>query len=248
MSPSSSSLSSTPTPTTTTPITTNVFDVGKYTTLLLSAEPNTCTTKSSLSLPPPKPLLIAIPDVADSFYSQLIRHIASHGFIVVAPQLYTVAGPDSTNEIKSAVAITYWLPSGLHKVLPTHVQPNLTKIRLSGHSCGGKAAFALALGKVTTPSLKFSALIGIDPVDGMDRGIHPHQSSLTYLILKKNPLFPPCAPKGINHEDFYKECCELACYFVAKDYGHVDMLDDETKGIRGKTSYYLCKKASLESP
>ncbi|CAL5408081.1 unnamed protein product [Camellia sinensis] len=238
MSPSSSSLSSTPTPTTTTPITTNVFDVGKYTTLLPSAEPNTCTTKSSLSLPPPKPLLIAIPDVAgefplllllhgygyllyDSFYSQLIRHIASHGFIAVAPQvpralvvyaevitekprsspkiseseikgkspkgkrdltkikikvlgslslsleesrvnsklefieLYTVAGPYSTVEIKSAVAITYWLPSGLHKVLPTHVQPNLTKIRLSGHNCGGKAAFALALGKVTTPSLNF---------------------------------------------------------------------------------------------
>ncbi|GMP70890.1 hypothetical protein CsSME_00029529 [Camellia sinensis var. sinensis] len=74
MSPSSSSLSSTPTPTTTTPITTNVFDVGKYTTLLLSAEPNTCTTKSSLSLPPPKPLLIAIPDVAGEFPLLLLLH------------------------------------------------------------------------------------------------------------------------------------------------------------------------------
>ncbi|THG22238.1 hypothetical protein TEA_024959 [Camellia sinensis var. sinensis] len=197
MSPSSSSLSSTPTPTTTTPITTNVFDVGKYTTLLLSAEPNTCTTKSSLSLPPPKPLLIAIPDVAGEFpfllllaswlwLSSLQLFLLSTHPTYRFPRIHcccsSVAGPDSTDEIKSAVAITYWLPSGLHKVLPTHVQPNLTKIRLSGHSCGGKAAFALALGKVTTPSLKFSALIGIDPVDGMDKGIHPHQSSLTYLI------------------------------------------------------------------
>ncbi|THF97429.1 hypothetical protein TEA_007304 [Camellia sinensis var. sinensis] len=279
MSPSSSSPSSTPT--ITTPTTTNVFDVGKYTTLLLSAEPNTCTTKSSLSLPPPKPLLIATPDAAgefplllllhgyllyNSFYSQLIRHIASHGFIVIAPQLYTVAGPDSTDEIKSAAAITDWLPSGLHKVLPTHVQPNLTKIGLSGHSRGGKAAFALALGKVTTPSLKFSALIGIDPVDGMDKGKQtpppvltyiPHSFNLDMAVLvigsglgevKKNPLFPPCAPKGINHEDFYKECCEPACYFVAKDYGHVDMLDDETKGIRGKTSYCLCKNGKSREP
>ncbi|KAF5947417.1 hypothetical protein HYC85_013374 [Camellia sinensis] len=191
MSSSSSSLSSTPTPTTTTPITTNVFDVGKYTTLLLSAEPNTCTTKSSLSLPPPKPLLIAIPDVAGEFPLLLLlaswlwlsslqlfllsthptyrfprihcccSSVAQHSVpynieekIKNSPDkdpdsalLYTVAGPDSTDEIKSAVAITYWLPSGLHKVLPTHVQPNLTKIRLSGHSCGGKAAFALALGK-----------------------------------------------------------------------------------------------------
>ncbi|KAI8006727.1 hypothetical protein LOK49_LG07G00018 [Camellia lanceoleosa] len=113
MSPSSSSLSSTPT--TTTPITTNVFDVGKYTTLLLSAEPNTCTTKSSLSLPPPKPLLIAIPDVAgefplllllhgyllyNSFYSQLIRHIASPDSLLLL--LSYIQWLDQTQPMKSS--------------------------------------------------------------------------------------------------------------------------------------------------
>eukprot|EP00897_Mesotaenium_endlicherianum_P010769 jgi/Mesen1/9720/ME000693S09269 len=51
---------------------------------------------------PPKPLLVAVPKGAglvpvvqlqhgfslqNSYYSQLISHVASHGFIVVAPQL-----------------------------------------------------------------------------------------------------------------------------------------------------------------
>lgn len=87
---------------------TNVFETGKYTTVLVKAEPaQTCTTykkSNSLSVPPPKQLLIATPSEQEagefpvlmllhgylfynSFYSQLIQHIASHGFIVVAPQV-----------------------------------------------------------------------------------------------------------------------------------------------------------------
>ncbi|KAL7213893.1 hypothetical protein ACSBR1_026341 [Camellia fascicularis] len=109
-------------------------------------------------------------------------------------------------------------------------------------------------------------LIGINPVDGMDKGKQTPPPVLTYIPnsfdldmavlvigsglgeVKKNPLFVPYAPKGINHEDFYKECREPACYFGAKDYSHVDMLDDETKGIRGKTSYCLCKNGQSREP
>lgn len=66
--------------------------------------------------------------------------------------------------------------------------------------------------------------------------------------VKKNPLFPPCAPKGVNHEDFFQECRPPACYLVAKDFGHLDMLDDETKGIRGKATYCLCKNGRAREP
>ncbi|XP_059650965.1 chlorophyllase-2 [Cornus florida] len=275
MSPSSSFASSTAA---------NVFEIGNYKTVLLTAEPQRyCNrTKSSPTVapPPPKPLLIATPSEAgefpilvilhgyllnNSFYSQLIQHVASHGFIVIAPQLYTVAGPDTTSEIESTAAITNWLSGGLHKLLPTHVQPNLSKLGLAGHSRGGKVAFALALAKKAT-TLKYSLLIGIDPVDGMDKGKQtpppvltyvPHSFDLDMAVMvigsglgevKKNPLFPPCAPKGVNHEDFYNECRKPACYFVAKDYGHLDMLDDETKGIRGKTTYCLCKNGKCREP
>ncbi|KAF8392327.1 hypothetical protein HHK36_022669 [Tetracentron sinense] len=253
----------------------SVFEAGKYATTFLRVEP----AISALATSPPKPLLIATPSdegefpllvflhgylFYNSFYSQLIQHIASHGFIVIAPQLYCVAGPDTSDEIKSAAATTNWLSDGLHNVLPIKVRPSLTKVGLAGHSRGGKVAFALALGQTTT--LKFSALMGIDPVDGMDKGNQTPPPVLTYIPrsfdlkmavlvvgsglgeVKKNPLFPPCAPKGVNHEDFFNECRAPAWYFVAKDYGHVDMLNDDTKGIRGKASYCLCKNGKSREP
>ncbi|KAI3909872.1 hypothetical protein MKW92_045854 [Papaver armeniacum] len=275
--------------------TSNIFKLGRYTVCVLQVDPKSCTrtTSSSTSLlshPLTKPLLIATPTekgefpvlvflhgflLYNSFYSQLIQHIASHGFIVVAPQLYSCAGPDSSDEIKSAAAITEWLSDGLTSVLPPTVLPNLTKAALAGHSRGGKVAFALALSYSSTnksasngtnSTIKYSALMGIDPVDGMDKGKQTPPPVLTYVPqsfdldmavlvvgsglgeIKRNRFFPPCAPKGVNHEDFYNECQAPACYFVVKDYGHTDMLDDETKGIRGKLSYCTCKNGKTREP
>ncbi|CAI9118384.1 OLC1v1019949C1 [Oldenlandia corymbosa var. corymbosa] len=275
--------------------TSSVFENGDYKTKLIKVEQEklcgagNCGSSSSSSSsssspppPPPKPLLIGTPIQAgeypvllflhgyllsNSFYSQLVQHIASHGFIVVAPQLYLVTGCDATEEIKSAAAITNWFPEGLQDCLPPNVRPNLSKLALSGHSRGGKEAFALALGRVIPkPPLKFSALIGVDPVDGMDKGKQTPPPVLTYIPhsfdlempvlvlgsglgeIKRNPLYPPCAPKGVNHGDFFNECEKPAYYFVVKDYGHVDMLDDDTKGIRGKATYCFCKNGKSREP
>ncbi|RVW55839.1 Chlorophyllase-2, chloroplastic [Vitis vinifera] len=211
---------------------TNVFEIGKHITVLLRAEPGTCTTKSSLPVPPPLQLLIATPSEAgefplllllhgyllyNSFYSQLIQHIASHGFIVLAPQLYTVAGPDSSEEIKSAAAVTNCLdrhrPGGWNGQRETNPPPVLTYVPHSFDLDMAVMVIGSGLGEV-----------------------------------KRNPLFPPCAPKGVNHEDFFKECREPACYFLAKDYGHLDMLDDETNGIRGKATHCLCKNGKSREP
>ncbi|KAG4995687.1 hypothetical protein AAZX31_10G003300 [Glycine max] len=261
----------------------DVFDTGKYTAKLLRVESESESyTHNNNFPPPPKSLLIATPLeggdfplllflhgylLYNSFYSQLIQHVASHGFIVIAPQLYTVAGPDTSDEIHSAAAITNWLSEGLCKFLPPNVRPNLSKLALAGHSRGGKTAFALALRKLNiTTNLKFSALIGVDPVDGMDKGKQTPPPVLTYVPnsfdfdmavmvigsglgeVKRNPLFPPCAPKGVNHENFFNECKKPAWYFVAKDYGHSDMLDDDTKGIRGKATNCLCKNGESRKP
>lgn len=259
----------------------HVFQPGNHAVKLISHDP--ASTESPLSCcpsPPPKPLLIATPCeggnypilvflhgylLYNSFYSQLFQHVASHGFIVVAPQLYWAAGPDSGDEIKTTAVIVDWLTDGLHHLLPVQVQPNLCKLGLAGHSRGGKVAFALALGHAKT-TLKFSALMGIDPVDGMDKGKQTHPPILTYVPhsfnldmaalvigsglggLKKNPLFPPCAPKGVSHQEFFDECCPPAYHFVAKDYGHLDLLDDETKGLRGKATYCLCKNGEARKP
>ncbi|KAJ4750370.1 Chlorophyllase [Rhynchospora pubera] len=224
----------------------------------------------------------------NSFYSQLFNHVASHGFIVIGPQnsslrlvervnnfrqeetetsaLYVVSGADTTEEIKSAASLLDWLTHNLASTLPPQVRPDLTKLSIAGHSRGGKVAFALALGKVVSSPIKISALIGIDPVDGMDMGNQTPPPILTYepnslkldmpvLVvgsglgeLKRNALFPPAAPKGVSHEQFFNECCAPACYFVAKDYGHVDMLDDETKGFRGNLTYCIAKNGKERKP
>jgi chlorophyllase len=97
--------------------------------------------------------------------------------LTLTPQLYTVA-------------TTNWLPEGLHYLLPPQVQPNMKKLGLAGHSRGGKAAFALVLEKAAT-SLKFSALIGIDPVDGLGKGLQTPPPVLTYVPHSFDLYMPP---------------------------------------------------------
>ncbi|GMH29244.1 hypothetical protein Nepgr_031087 [Nepenthes gracilis] len=258
---------------------TNVFENGNYQTVLLNIQ-----SDGSVPVPPPKPLLVGTPSspvggdfpvllllhgylLYNSFYSQLIQHIASHGFIVVAPQLYVIAGPDTSDDIKSTAAVIGWLPENLQAILPAAVRPNLAKLALSGHSRGGKAAFALALKKFATSPLKIAALIGIDPVDGLGEGTQTPPPVLTYVpcsfdldhmpvmvigsglgSVPRNPFFPACAPKRVNHEDFYGECQSPSWYFVVKNHGHVDMLDDDTKGLVGKSTYCLCKNGKSRAP
>ncbi|GAB2275363.1 hypothetical protein Dimus_010122 [Dionaea muscipula] len=259
----------------------SVFEYGNYKTVVLFKGSQDDDSSSSSS-PPPKPLLIGTPSeggdfpvllllhgfmMKHTFYSQLIRHIASHGFIVVAPQLYTLASTDATGDINAAAAITDWLAKGsLEDLLPSNVHPMLEKVALSGHSRGGKAAFALALSKVASSALKLSALIGIDPVDGSTSGQSTppvltgvpdslNLDGMPVMVIgsglgatKKNLVTCPCAPKGVNHDNFYKECQAPAWYFLVKDYGHMDMLDDETKGITGMMTSMMCKNGKSREP
>lgn len=236
---------------------------------------------------PPKPLLIASPSdkgkypvlvllhgymLYNYFYKQLMEHVASHGYVVVAPQLYCIACCDATKEVVSAAEVINWLGQGLRtpSVLPNQVEVDLSKVALAGHSRGGKVAFAVALGRVPrAPSLnvKLSTLIGIDPVDGACKGKQTKPAVLTYtpesfdlrgmasMVLgtglgeaKGGLLCPPCAPHGLNHSEFFTECQSPTCHMVAKDYGHMDMLDDDTPGLRGKVTYNMCKNGDARKP
>lgn len=109
----------------------------------------------------------------------------------------------------------------------TQWRPNLSKLTLAGHSRGGKTAFCMLLGLADSPlSIQFSGLIGIDPVAGFQiPGINynmeippkiitnnskPFDINVPTLIIgtelgeeAKGCLAPPCAPAGLNHEQFY---------------------------------------------
>ncbi|KAI4965880.1 hypothetical protein ZWY2020_047895 [Hordeum vulgare] len=187
----------------------DVFDHGRHGTSLARVEQakNTrCSAASRVDADsqqsPPKPLLVAAPCDAGEypvvvflhgylcnnyFYSQLIQHVASHGFIVVCPQLYTVSGPDTTGEINSAAAVIDWLAAGLSSKLAPGIRPNLAAVSISGHSRGGKVAFALGLGHAKT-SLPLAALIAVDPWTAPASG---NQTPPPILAYKPNAIRVP---------------------------------------------------------
>ncbi|XP_074572233.1 chlorophyllase-1-like [Curcuma longa] len=229
-----------------------IFDLGKLSVEIVTKDSDRRASS------PPKSLLVVTPSEPGSYhvvlfihgfflhtlsYLQILRHIASHGFILVAPQFFTIFPSSPEEDIAAAAAVCDWLPEGLQSLLPEGVTADLDHLGLSGHSRGGHTAFALALGHAKT-SLKFSALIGVDPVAGRGRSNQVSPEILTYvpssfaldfpvLVIgtglgsqRKSLLLPPCAPEGVNHDEFYRESRPTCYHLVAKDFGHLDMLDD----------------------
>jgi chlorophyllase len=157
--------------------------------------------------------------------------------------------------VESGAAVTNWLKNGLESLLPTAVKPNFDKFTLAGHSRGGHAAFCLALGYAQL-DLKFTALIGFDPVAGRGESSQVPPKILTYkpdsfnidvpvlvigsgLGAEGNCAAPPCAPEGVNHTEFYDECKPPSYHFVVMKYGHLDFLDDQAFNLVTKC---VCKK------
>ncbi|KAL3645119.1 hypothetical protein CASFOL_010299 [Castilleja foliolosa] len=241
----------------------SVFEPGNYIVKTIKVK------KCGVASPPPAKLLVFSPEFEGTYpvllfchgyctnntwYSQILSHVSSHGYIVVAPQFYQCLLISLNDEIKTAAKVTNWLPQGLTQSLPQHVKPNLTKLSLMGHSRGGKVAFALALGHEPT-SLKFKALLGLDPVSMPNPPAWVEPSILSYVPRsfelsipigivgtglsnrKSGCFFPPLAPDGFNSSEFFNESKPPCCYFRAKDYGHCDVLDESKLGLAS----WVCK-------
>lgn len=229
-----------------------VFKLGSHTTTSITVD------ASDISSPPRSlfivspveqgtyPVILFFPGTAlsNNSYSQLFQLISSHGFIIVSPQLYSLMPPlDGNKEVDGAAKVTNWLPTGIKSNLPVNVEANLNELVLSGHSRGGKVAFALALGYATNPETRldqFSALVAIDPVAGLNKCTELNPPILSYETFDLS--FPvtvigtglggvtkcivPCAPEYVNHEKFFQRCKAPKAHFVTKDFGHMDVLDD----------------------
>ncbi|EYU43828.1 hypothetical protein MIMGU_mgv1a009904mg [Erythranthe guttata] len=191
--------------------------------------------------------------IPNTCYTTLLHHIASHGYIVVAPKFYGLIIISIAKGVNKASLVTEWLSTGLSSVLPENVNGDLENLALSGHSRGGKTAFALALAS-TAPPQKFKAVIGIDPVAGSGPSMRSAPKILEYIPRsfgittpvavvgtgygnQRLGLIPPFAPNGVNHSEFFNESKPPVCYFLAKDYGHCDMLDDWI----AKLASFVCK-------
>jgi chlorophyllase len=197
----------------------------------------------------PVPLLIHIPEQSGTYavvvfqhgfmsrnamYGEILRHIAGHGFVVVAPQMYEpglgplFGNPTAAEEADRAAQVLDWVSVHLAENAGVGVRPDL--LGLAGHSRGGKVAWLV----LSVDPTRAKAVAGVDPVDGTGgpvgnqarvvQGTFPF--SIPALVIGTG-LGGACAPEGDNHVQFYGACRSPAWHVVAFDYGHGDVLDDE---------------------
>lgn len=181
--------------------------------------------------------------VDNNFYSDMLEHIASHGFVVVAPQMYKADGipigkPKTPEEADTAIQFYNYLKSNLNSISGVNARMDL--LGLSGHSRGGKVIWTIML----KDSSWTKAMAGVDPVDGTGGPLggesriadKPFNLPVTTLIIgtglgpEGSGLNPACAPEGDNHVQFYNASSSPAYHSVALEYGHMDMLNDSTPG------------------
>lgn len=199
--------------------------------------------------------------LSNQYYSQMIAQIASHGFIVVAPQMYESGGfpfgKPSIDE-ESALAQQTWtyIQTSLAPSLPAGVEAATDRFGVVGHSRGAKVAWKILSQNATAAT----ALVGIDPVDNPG-GFAAQEPVITGPVAFSIPTLvigtglgpdsidgfsPACAPDGENHTKYYGAAQAPAYHLVATEHGHLDMLDDSLSGCGLECS--SCPGGSSKQP
>lgn len=167
--------------------------------------------------------------------SGILRHLAGHGFVVVAPLMYE-SGTDAllgilteAEEANTARAVLDWLPGNLDAFMGVHAATE--RLGLGGHSRGGKIVW---LELAADPTLAM-AVAGVEPVDGtgyplggQPRLINGPFAFAGATLILGTGTGGPCAPKGDNHLQFYEASASPAWYVNAPTAGHADMLDENS--------------------
>lgn len=182
--------------------------------------------------------------LANSYYSEILRHLAGHGFVVVAPQMYPGPGlpfgtPSTVEEAAALVEVLDWL--GGHLSAVTGVIAESRIIGLAGHSRGGCVIWSLLKQDPT----RARAVAGIDPVDNGASPFareprvasEPFHFPFPSLVIgaafssrARGASGAACAPEGDNHVQFYAASASPAWHVVALEMGHLDVLDASRPG------------------
>ena len=177
-------------------------------------------------------------------YERLLDHLASHGFVVVAPTMYDTGGlpfgtPSVAEEAQTAAQLSAWVQEQLEPLAGVPV--DMDSLGIAGHSRGGKVAWTLALAEST-----FAAIAGVDPVDGTggSPGMDGNEPRLidgsfdlgvpTFILgtgLGPQGGALSCSPEGDNYVQFWEASAAPAWKVVATEYGHMDMLDRAACGL-----------------
>lgn len=168
-------------------------------------------------------------------YDEILTHLASHGFIVVAPQMYPADGvplgkETAPDEARAARRVAEWAHVNAATIMGSAADPR--PIGVAGHSRGGKVTWWL------TAQEKYATrgIVGVDPVDGKGGPLlsaqpesvpGPLESAPPSLIIGMEKG-GSCAPEGDNFQHFFDRTTPPTTLLVVKGQGHADMLDADT--------------------
>ena len=164
--------------------------------------------------------------VQNQYYDGIAKHLASHGYLVVSPQMYSrsplpFGKPSLNQEAETAFSFLTWAQDELALQIP--VSFNLERTVLIGHSRGGHVAWNMYQ-KFPIP---VALMIGLDPVDGDGSDAITKQPlaalpSLTFGLAQSGS----CAPADRNYENFFNQTDldKQHWLIIAQDYGHMDFL------------------------
>lgn len=204
--------------------------------------PRHLTVYAPVSWPTSCPILVFFHGfaAATDWYDSVLQHLASLGFVVVAPQMYPPESPLRSpppflEGLRGAVLVK-WLQKNINRHVAGMADTGM--IGLAGHSRGGQAAWRVAL---LMPD-EIGAVAGLDPVDALEEfGQRPIMTGrldipMPSLVIGTGlgPVMPDngtltsaCAPAEIGHEVFFECVPSPAWHAVAIDYGHTDMIDED---------------------
>lgn len=167
-------------------------------------------------------------------YDVLLSHLASHGFVVVAPQMYPADGiplgkPWAAWEAEDAEQVAGWTVRHAAAVMGS--ASSGAPLLLAGHSRGGKVAWLVA----KNGRVPLSGLLGVDPVDGTGAALLAAQEEALPAEVEGLPrslvigmaLGGSCAPEGDNYQHFHDRTSLPTRLAVVAGHGHGDMLDPE---------------------
>lgn len=172
-------------------------------------------------------------------YETISEHLASHGFVVILPQMYGPGFQDAPTAEEEAVLgldVLSWIEDNLNDFVP--VQADTDLLGLAGHSRGGQVAYRLAL---KLPE-QVKALAGVDPVDATEMSndtpivTGPLTFDIpTYILgaglgpvpVEEGIFKIPCAPEEAGYNHFFENNPSPSWLVVATTHGHADMIDEE---------------------
>jgi chlorophyllase len=184
---------------------------------------------------------------------EILAHLASHGYVVVAPQIYeadwraAVGFVSPKEEAQNLAHFMRWARSELFALLGCQV--DVQRVGLIGYSRGGAtvvrvvqdqgtrvdAVALLAPAEVLLPTWLTRSVVARP----MSKG-PPALVIGTALGAKKIPgVNVASEPEGQNHERFFEVLPGPTWHVTALDYGHTDVIGDA-----GSLGTRLCRETS----